>query len=149
LDTEPCPAAQPAEDADCNTLERCGYGEPACHRIFECFSGAWKKVDDTCADGPNGSCPATMAEALATPCLDRRCGYDAGVCLCTSPACSGAFMEPSTVCIGAPAAACIDPSPKDGAGCLPEGQRCGATCCGQQFNCVGGKWTSTFIPCPP
>lgn len=147
-DAEPCPASAPAQDAPCNTLELCGYGEPACHRIFECFTGVWKQLADTCADGPGGSCPATQGEALATACIDRRCGYGGVICQCSSPACSGVFMEPSTQCFGVTPAACLDP-PVAGADCLPEGQRCGATCCGQQFTCTSGTWTSMFIPCPP
>jgi len=147
-DAEPCPSSEPAQDAACNTVQLCGYGEPACHRIFECFTGVWKKVADTCADGTNGSCPATLGEAMTTPCLDRRCGYDSQICQCGQATCSGAFMEPSTYCTGVTPAACLA-APVAGADCLPEGQRCGATCCGQQFTCTGGTWTSMFIPCPP
>jgi hypothetical protein len=146
--SDPCPGSEPSQDTACNTLGLCGYGEPACHRVFECFTGVWKKVADTCADGPSGSCPATQAEALATPCLDRRCGYAGEICQCGSPACSGVFMEPRTFCGGVTPAACL-PAPAVGADCRPDGQRCGATCCGQQFTCTSGKWSSTFIPCPP
>lgn len=147
-DAEPCPASAPTENAPCNTVQLCGYGEPACHQIFECFTSVWKKIGDTCIDVPDGSCPATLDEALATPCLARSCGYDAQICQCASPACSGAFMEPSTMCAGATPAACIV-APAAGANCLPEGQRCGASCCGQQFTCTDGTWVSAILPCPP
>ena len=145
---EPCPASAPTQDSACNTRELCGYGEPKCHQVFECFTAVWKKVADNCADAPAGSCPATLDEALATPCLDRRCGYDAQICQCQSPACSGVFMPPSTRCLGPDPAACQE-APVVGAPCLPEGQHCGASCCGQQFTCTNSKWTSAMIPFPP
>ena len=146
--TDPCPAAAPTQDSACNTLELCGYGEPACHQVFECFTAVWKKVADTCADAPAGSCPATLTEALATPCLDRRCGYGPQLCLCASPGSGGAFMPPISLCIGPDPAACLAPRVV-GASCLPEGQHCGAMYCGVQFTCTEGKWTSAMIGCPP
>jgi hypothetical protein len=145
---EPCPAAAPAPDSPCNTTDLCGYGEPACHKIFECFTRAWKLVADTCADGPMGSCPATLPQAQATACLTRRCGYDGVLCQCAPPTCGGAILPPETFCGNPPQAACLTP-PKDGAACVREGQRCGAECCGQRFTCTQGEWTSAFIACPP
>jgi hypothetical protein len=145
---DPCPASAPGQDTPCNTVSLCGYGEPACHQIFECFTDVWKKVSDTCAEGPTGSCPPTLEDALATPCIDRRCGYDAQICQCSSPACSGAFFEPTTMCFGPGPAACIEPQVV-GDDCPREGQRCGASCCGVQYTCTDGTWTSALLPCPP
>jgi hypothetical protein len=144
----PCPASAPTAGAGCDTPTVCGYGEPACHQIFECFAAKWKKVADTCNTAPGGSCPATLSEALATPCVERECGYEAQVCACVSP-CSGAFMEPSTFCTEPTPAACIDPYPELGASCQPEGQTCGSSCCGLRWNCVGGAWTTMNVLCPP
>ena len=146
---EPCPAAMPTAGAPCDTIQKCGYGEPACHQVFECFFSKWKKVADTCEQEPVGTCPATLAEAMATPCLGMTCGYDGSLCQCGQSACSGVAMEPSTYCTSPPLALCQDPYPVDGAACPVEGGRCGSTCCGQQLNCIGGKWTTLFVPCPP
>ena len=140
-----CPAAAPAEGDACSAAMSCGYGEPACRRIFECSRSTWRKVADTCTE--SGSCPATLSEALAVPCLARRCGYETQVCQCGATACSGIPMDPKTFCSSPAPAACLGAA--NGKPCFSEGQRCGATCCGLQFTCLSGKWSAANIACPP
>jgi hypothetical protein len=112
-----------------------------------------KPIKDAAREANAPGCPAQYADAPPGHCtIGLACAYDEGTCTCVDY-CGGAPPPPNEDFSHWSCKLyddCPQPKPQPNTTCKKPGQTCTyGACCIEQLTCVGSKWSSGGVVCPP